>query len=454
MLEVPVKLYMDKVLKSIRTVSKPLALLSGPAKEEALRAMADRIAADGEAILAANNVDVDALGKSYESDRTKERLRAAVARVRMTADDIKEMADRLRVIADLPDPVGAVTKRWEQPDGLQVSRVRVPIGVIGVISEMKPVVTVESLGLCVKSGNVCVFRGAPEWSRTQEIIGKGLWEAAEEAGIPAGAWVLIDRPEKEVAVELIRSGKALDAIIPRGGVGLRKAVMEQAKMPVLCHDGGLTHLYVDADTDMPMAQNIAINSKAQLAVSANALDTLLVQQVIGRQFLPALINRLLDEFKVEVRGCPKTVALMGQMAMSGHTSIKPATEEDWLTQFQGPVLAVKMVMNIEEALTHIAEHGPCLTAVIATTNYEAAMRFTREVDASAVMVNASSRLNAGDSYGLGADIGLSNARLHAKGPIGLEQLTCEKYVAFGSGQLRLPHPVPEAYFDAIMLKRP
>ncbi len=452
--EVPVKLYMDKVLKNIRTVSKPLALLSGPVKDKALRAMADRLATDEEAILAANTVDVDALGKIFESDQTKERLRAAVARVRMTADDIKQMADRLRLIADLPDPVGTVAKRWEQPDGLQVSRVRAPIGVIGVISEMKPLVTVESIALCLKSGNVCVFRGAPEWSRTQEALGRGLWEAAEQAGVPAGAWVLIDRPEKEVAVELIRSGKALDAIIPRGGVGLRKAVMEQAKMPVLCHDGGLTHLYVDADTDMPMAQNIAINSKAQSAVAANALDTLLVQQVIGRQFLPALINRLLDEFKVEVRGCPKTVALMGQMAMTGHTSIKPATEEDWRTQFQGPVLAVKMVMNLEEALTHIAEHGPCLTAVIATTSYEAAMRFTREVDASAVLVNASSRLNAGDSYGAGADIGLSTARLHAKGPIGLEQLTCEKYVVFGSGQLRLPHPVPEAYFDAIMLKRP
>ncbi|WP_455377493.1 aldehyde dehydrogenase family protein [Petrachloros mirabilis] len=203
-----------------------------------------------------------------------------------------------------------------------------------------------------------------------------------------------------------------------------------------------------------MAQNITINSKAQSIGASNSIDTLLVQQVIGRQFLPPLVNRLLDEFKIEVRGCPKTVALMGQMAMSGHTSIKPATEEDWRTQFQGPVLAVKMVSNFDEAVAHIAEHGPCLTAVIATTNYASAMRFTREVDAGAVFINASSRLNAGDSYGFGIDIGLSNSRLHAKGPVGLEQLTCEKYIAFGNGQLRLPHPVPEAYFDAIMLKRP
>jgi glutamate-5-semialdehyde dehydrogenase len=225
-------------------------------------------------------------------------------------------------------------------------------------------------------------------------------------------------------------------------------------MPVLSSDAGLTHLYVDADTDIPMAQNMVINSKVQLIGAGNALDTLLVQQIVARQFLPPLINRLLDEFKIEVRACPKTMALMGQMAMTGHTSITPASESDWHTQFQAPVLAVKMVTNMEEALAHIVEQGPCMTAVIATTRYESAMRFTREVDASAVLVNASSRLHAGDSFGFGSDIGLSGSRLHAKGPIGLEQLTCEKYVAFGTGQLRLPHPVPEAYFDAIMLKRP
>ena len=452
--EVPVKMYLDKILKECRNVVPELALLSGPVKDKALHGMADRLAAEEEAILSENEKDVDALGQSFEKEGRRDRLREAVARVRMTADDVKEMADRLRIIADQPDPVGAVTGRWERPDGLQVSRVRVPVGVIGIISEMKPLVTVESIGLCLKSGNVAVFRGAPEWSLTHQAIGKALREAAESHGVPAGAWTIVERPEKEVAVELIRSGKALDAIIPRGGAGLRKAVFDGAKMPVLCNDGGLTYLYVDGDTDMPMAQNVAINSKAQSAGAGNALDTLLVQQVIGRQFLPALINRLLNEFKIEVRGCPKTVALMGQMAMTGHTSIKPATEEDWRTQFQAPVLAVKMVQHLDEALAHIAEHGLCMTAAIATTNYASAMRFTREVDAGAVFVNASTRLNAGDSYGFGADIGLSNSRLHAKGPIGLEQLTCEKYVGFGSGQLRHPHPVPEAYFDAIMLKRP
>lgn len=454
MLEVPVKLYLDKLLKTCRNNVPRLALLSGPVKDGALRAMADRLVRDEEAILSANEQDVDALGKSFGSEVNKDRLKAAVARVRLVAADVKEMAERLRLIADRPDPVGAVTGRWERPDGLAVSRVRVPIGVIGIISELKPLVTVESIALCLKSGNAAVFRGAPEWAETHKVIGTGLREAAQQHGIPDGAWVLIDRPEKDVAVEMIRGGKALDAIIPRGGAGLRKAVLDGARMPVLCHDGGLTHLYVDADVELPLVQNVVINSKVQLPTATNALDTLLVQQGVARQFLPALINRLLVEFKVDVRGCPKTLALMGQMPISGHTSIIPATEEDWIRQYQAPSLAVKMVVDMDEALAHIAEHGPCLTAVIATSNYSSALRFTREVDASAVFVNASSRLHDAEGFGFGSDIGLSSARLHAKGPIGLEQLTCEKYVAYGNGQLRLPHPVPETYFDAIMLKRP
>lgn len=452
--DVPIKLYLDKLLKECRKVSVSLALLPGPVKAKALHAMADRVAADAALILAENAKDVEAVGKSLGSADTKDRMKAAVARVRLTADQMKEMVERLHFIADLPDPVGAVMSRHERPDGLQVSTVRVPIGVVGVISERNPLVTAESMALCLKSGNLCVFRGASEWKLTHQAMEARFREAATENGIPHGAWVLIDRQEKEVALDLMRSGKTLDALIVRGGAGLRKAVAEQAKVPVLCDDGGLTHFYIDEAPDISVAQNLVINSKVQQAGASNALDTLLVQQIVGRQFLPPLINRLLDEFKVEVHACPKTVALMGQMAMTGHTSIIPATDADWHTQFAGPTLAIKMVENLDEALAHIRTHGPSLTAGIATTRYESAMRFTKEVDASAVLVNASTRLHAGDSFGMGSDVGLSVGKLHAKGPIGLEQLTCEKYVAFGSGQLRLPHPVPETYFDAIMLKRP
>lgn len=452
--EVPVKIYLDKLLKECRKISVDLALLPGSVKSRALHAVADRVAADEAVILAENVKDVEAVGKSFESADMKDRMKAAVARVRLTPDRMKEIVERLHFIADLPDPVGAVTSRQERPDGLQVSRVRVPIGVVGVISERSPLVTVESIALCLKSGNLCVFRGAPEWKLTHQAIEARFREAATENGIPHGAWVLIDRQEKEVALDLIRSVKTLDAIIVRGGAGLRKTVAEQAKVPILCDDGGLTQLYIDEDPDISVAQNLVINSKVQQAGASNALDTLLVQQIVGRQFLPPLINRLLDQFKVEVHACPKTVALMGQMAMTGHTAIIPATDADWHTQFVGPTLAIKMVEDLDEALAHIKTHGPCLTAGIATTRYESALRFTREVDASAVLVNASTRLHAGDSFGMGSDVGLSVAKLHAKGPISLEQLTCEKYVAFGSGQLRFPHPVPDAYFDAIMLKRP
>jgi len=452
--EIPSKLYIDKLLKNSRKVSLEVSRLPGAVKSAVLHAMADRVLSDESAILEANTKDIEALGKSPDSSDARTRMKAAVARVRLTADLIKEMADRLHLIADLPDPVGLVTSRQERPDGLQVSRVRVPIGVIGVISERNPLVMVESIALSLKSGNVCIFRGAAEWRWTHQAIDVRLQDAAAAGGLPPGAWVLIDRDEKEVALELMRAGKGLDAMIVRGGPGLRKTAAEQAKVPILCDDGGLTHLYIDEDTDLPMAQNLVINSKVQHTGAANALDTLLVQQVVGRQFLPPLINRLLDQFKIEVRACPKTVALMGQMAMTGHTAIVPATDGDWQTQFAGPVLAIKMVENLSEALEHIEAHGPCLTAGIATSRYDSAMRFTREINAGAVLVNASTRLHAGDSFGMGTDMGLSVGKLHAKGPIGLEQLTCEKYVVCGMGQLRLPHPVPDTYFDAIMLKRP
>ena len=451
--EVPVKIYIDKVLTQSRNLVSRTALLSGTVKDKALRAMAERIAEDEEKILAANEEDVEAVGKSSAGETNRDRVREAVKRVRMTPDDVKEIADRLRMLADLPDPVGEITNRHEESNGMQVNLVRVPIGVIGIISEMRPFVTAESIAICLKSGNVSVFRGSPEWNRTHHVLAGIFSECAEEAGVPPGAFSIVERPEKEVALELIRAGKALDAIVPRGGAGLRKAVLEQAKMPVLCHDGGITHLYIDEGADIPMTQNIVVNSKAQSPAAANSVDTLLVHQVIARPLLSALILRLLDEFKIEVLGCPKTVALMGQMTMSGHKSVRPAGEEDWSRQFQSSTLTVKMVANMEEALAHIAQHGPSHTCTIVTKSYESALRFTREVDAGAVLVNASTRLSAGDSLGFGADMGMSVNRIHARGPIGPQHLTCEKYVVFGMGQLRQPHPVPLTYEDAIMLKR-
>ena len=451
--EVPVKLYLDKLLKQSRECAKAVSLLPGPIKAQALHLMAERVAQDEEKLLAANEEDVEAVGKSLAGETNRERVREAVARVRMSADDVKVIVDRLGVIADLPDPLGEVMDRRDEGNGLQVNVVRMPLGVLGVISEMNPLITAESIALCLKAGNVCIFRGAAEWNKTQQVLAAGFYESAERAGVPRGAFTILDRPEKEAALELIRSGKALDGIIPRGGPGLRRAILDQAKMPVLCHDTGITHIYIDEDADIPMAQNLVINSKAQQPGAANAVDTLLVQQAIARPLLSALILRLLDEFKVEVLGCPKTVALMGQMSMSGHKSVRPATDEDWSKQFQAATLTVKMVADMDEALAHIAKHGPSHTCAIVTKSYDSARRFTKEVDAGAVLVNASTRLNAGDALGFGADMGLSTSRVHARGPIGPQHLTCEKYVVFGTGQLRQPHPVPLTYEDAIMLKR-
>ncbi|MBI4400927.1 MAG: glutamate-5-semialdehyde dehydrogenase [Nitrospirae bacterium] len=454
MVEVPVKIYMTNLAKKAREAVRPLALLSSAIKNAALQAMADRLLADEEQILEANRLDVEAVGKNLEGETNKDTIRSAVERVRLTSDALREMAGGLRQIAQLPDPVGEVTGMWRRPNGMQVSRVRVPIGVIGIVSDMGPKITTEPVALCLKSGNVCVVRGGGEWIRSSTIVATLLRESAERAGVPSGAIIFVERPERETVLELLRQNKYLDAVIPRGGAGLRKTVMEQSRLPILCHDVGVCHIYIDADADLPLAQNIVVNSKVQQPSVTNAVDTLLVHQSIARALIPALIRRLLDEFKVEVHGCPKTIALTGIQSLSGYKSVMEAKEDDWGQQFLSPTLAVKVVKDLDEALDHIARYGPSHTDTIVTRDYATAMRFTREVDASAVMVNASTRLHDGGEFGLGGEIGISTARVHARGPVTLEQLTCQKYVVLGTGQLRQPHPVPVTYEDAIMLKRP
>ncbi len=450
MVEVPVKIYVTNLSKRAREAARPMALLSGVTKNRALAAMADCVEAEEEALLRANLQDAEAVGKNLD----REAAREAVERVRLTSESVKAMAEVVRRIADLPDPVGEVTAMHLRPNGMQVSRVRTPIGVIGIISEFDPQVMTESIALCLKSGNVCVFRGGPEWIRTNTKLASILREAAEGAGVPTGAISFVERTEKEAAIELLRQTPYLDAVIPRGGTGLRKTVIEQTRLPILCHDGGLSYVYIDADADLPLAQNIVVNSKVQRASAPGSVDTLLVQQSIARSLLSALIRRLLDEFKVEVRGCPKTLALAGAQSFGAYKEVKAATEEDWTKQFSSPIMAVKTVTDLDEALGHIARYGSVHTATIVTRDYATAMRFTQEVDGAAVMVNASTRLHDGEEFGLGGQIGISTMRMHARGPVGLEELTCHKYVVLGTGQLRHPHPVPVAYEDAIMLKRP
>jgi glutamate-5-semialdehyde dehydrogenase len=440
--------------KKAREAAKAMALLATPVKDKALRAMADRLEEGQDQILAINKQDSEEVGKPLlETVTNKDVIREAVERVRLTADSIKEMAEGLRRVADLPDPVGEVTRIWRRPNGMEVSRMRVPIGVIGIVSELAPKVMTDSIALCLKSGNVCIFRGAPEWLRTNTAIVTILREAAEGAGVPAGAIAFVERPEKEGALELMRLHTLLDAFIPRGGPGLRKTVLDQVRVPVLCHDGGISTIYVDKDVDLPLAQNLVVNAKVQQPGASNSADTLLVHQTTARPLLPALIRRLIEEFKIDVRGCPKTVALIGSQPMTGHKSVEQAAEEDWSRQFQSKTLAVKMVVDAEEALAHIARYGPAHSCSIATRDYATAMRFAREVDAAAVLINASTRLHDGEEFGLGGQMGVATGRTHERGPIGLEGLTCQKYVVLGTGQLRHPHPVPVTYEDAIMLKK-
>jgi glutamate-5-semialdehyde dehydrogenase len=447
-------MYLSSLLKKSRESVTPTALLSGPAKEAALRTVAELIAERTEDLLAANREDVLAVGKSLEGEKDKDRVKAAVNRVTLAEDDIKLMADRMQRVADLDNPVGQVIEHGERPNGMQIRRVRVPIGVLGIISELSPQTTLEILALCFKAGNVTVFRGAPEWTATHKALAGLLREAGERHHVPATAITVIDRPEKDVALELMRATRQqIDALIVRGGAGLRKAVADTSRLPVLCHDGAVNHMYIDGDVDIPMAQNLIINSKAQQPSEPSSVDTVLVQQNIARQFLPALIRRLLDEFNVDVLGCPKTVAMIGAQPLPSYRNLVPAADEDWAKQFLAPTMAVKMVKDLDEALAHIAQYGTGHTATIVSRDYAHAMRFVREVDAAAVLVNASLRLHGGEEFGLGGDVGLGSSRLHARGPISLEALTTLKYVVLGIGQLRHPHPVPTAYEDAIMLKR-
>jgi len=318
-------------------------------------------------------------------------------------------------------------KMWTRPNGMQVGRVRVPIGVIGIIYESRPNVTADSAALCLKSGNACVLRGGSEAIRSNRAIAQILSEAAEKCGIPASVVTFVDRPDRELVPVLLKQDRWIDLIIPRGGESLMRLVSEHATIPVIKHDAGVCHVYVDDDADPAMAEQICLNAKIQRPSTCNAMETLLVHQSIARTWLAGLIEKLVAA-KVEVRGCQKTCALS--------STTKPASEGDYGKEFLDLVLAVKVVKNIDEAMEHIGRYGSRHTEAIVTADYKKAMRFLREVDAGAVLVNASTRLNDGYQFGLGAEIGISTSRIHARGPMGLEELTCSKFIVLGSGQLR------------------
>ena len=417
---IPLPEYVNELVTRAKQAAGRLAILSTVVKNRALLAMAEALEEQKDALCAANELDLEAFGITPGKQAMADRLR-------LTAERIVEMAAGLREVAALPDPLGDMSKMWTRPNGMQVGRVRVPIGVIGIIYESRPNVTADSAALCLKSGNACVLRGGSEAIHSNTAIAGVLSEAAEKAGVPAGAISFVARPDRELVPLLLKQDRYIDLIIPRGGESLMRVVTEHATIPVMKHDAGICHIYVDADADPAMAERVCFNAKVQRPSTCNAMETLLVHQGIARYWLVPFIDKLVAA-KVEVRGCQKTCQLS--------SSAKPANDEDFGKEFLDLTLAVKVVKNVDEAMEHIAKYGSHHTEAIVTSDYPKAMRFLREVDASAVLVNASTRLNDGYQFGLGAEIGISTSRIHARGPMGLEELTCFKYIVLGSGQVR------------------
>ena len=384
-----------------KTAAPQLALLPTDVKNTALLAIADALESHKADLLKANQLDLRAaVGLSP----------AAIDRLTLTPKRITEMATGLREVAALPDPVGQVFGMARRPNGMQVGRMRVPIGVIGIIYESRPNVTADAASLCLKSGNAVVLRGGSEAIQSNAAIVKVISEAGGKAGIPEGAITFIENPDRQISVLLLKQDKYIDLIIPRGGEGLMAFVTKESRIPVIKHDKGVCHTYVDASADLEMAESICFNAKVQRPGTCNAMETLLVHEGIAHKFLPPLIARY-QEASVDVRGCPRTAILA--------PSVTPAKESDWGTEFLDLVLAVRVVKDMNHAMEHIARYGSQHSEAIVTQDDSRSLRFLREVDAAAVFVNASTRLHDGYQFGLGAEIGISTTRIHARGAMGL-----------------------------------
>ncbi len=352
---------------------------------------------------------------------------AMVDRLRLTDERIEDMALGLEQIAGLPDPVGEVTRMWDRPNGMKVGRMRVPIGLIGIIYESRPNVTADATGLCIKSGNAVLLKGGSEAVNSNRAIVAILRHAAKEAGLHEGAVTFIDLVDRAAVGEMVKLEGIVDLIIPRGGEGLIRAVVEQSRIPVLKHYKGVCHVFVDRDADMQMAEDIAFNAKVQRPGTCNSMETLLVDAPIAKNYLPRIAKRLQDA-GVKLKGCPLTREIL--------PDVEDAKDEDFHREYVDLILNVKIVDDMEAAMDHIAHYSSDHTEAIVTKDYGRAMRFLREVDSSSVMVNASTRFSDGFQYGLGAEMGIATDKIHARGPMGLEELTCQKYIVLGSGQLR------------------
>ncbi len=412
--------YMQGLGRQARAAGRLMARADSGAKDRALNAIADALEAQAEALAKANARDM-------EAGRANELEPALLDRLELTPARINAMAEGLRQIAALPDPVGGISDLNYRPSGIQVGRMRVPLGVVGIIYESRPNVTADAAGLCLKSGNAAILRGGSEALHSNRAIAACIRSGLESAGLPGDAVQVVETTDRAAVGALITMEESVDVIVPRGGKGLIERISREARVPVIKHLDGVCHVYVDDRADLDKAMAVAFNAKTQRYGTCNTMETLLVAAGIAEQLLPPLAERYTAE-GVELRGCERSRSLVKNM--------QPATDEDWAAEYLAPVLAVRVVDDLDAAMDHIARWSSAHTESIVTEDYTRARRFLREVDSSSVMVNASTRFADGFEYGLGAEIGISTDKLHARGPVGLEGLTSQKWVVLGDGHVR------------------
>ena len=409
-----------KIAKDSKAASKELSNLSSRKKNDVLIKMSNELLNHAQLLKQENEKDMENAKEKGLSD-------AFIDRLTLSDSTVQAMAEGLRDVAALPDPVGEVTRMWRRPNNLLVGKVRIPLGVIGIIYESRPNVTADAAGLCLKSGNAVILRGGSEAINSNLAIANILQDVIQKEGIPKEAIQVIPITDRAAVNEMLKLEDYIDVIIPRGGEELIRFVVQNSRIPVIKHYKGVCHIFVDESADFSMAEDIVINAKVQRPGVCNALETLLVHKDIAYDFLPSMIQKLQDR-GVEIRGCPRVLQTI--------PSVKQANEEDWYEEYLGLILSVKVVNDLNEAINHITRYGSLHTEAIVTSNYENSQRFLKEVNSSVVLVNASTRFNDGNQLGLGAEIGISTTKLHAFGPMGLEELTTCKFIVYGNGQIR------------------
>lgn len=414
-----VKEYMTELGQNARAASRELVSASTAEKNAALLAIAEQIEAQKAQLQAENQKDLEA-GKANGLDS------AMLDRLELSDKVVSGMAEGLRQIAALPDPVGQVTDMAYRPSGIQVGKMRVPLGVVGIIYESRPNVTVDAAALCLKSGNAAILRGGSEAKHSNQALAQCIQAGLEAAGLPQKSVQVVETTDREAVGVLINMPEYVDVIIPRGGKGLIQRISEGARVPVIKHLDGICHVYIDEDADIEKGIKVADNSKTHRYGVCNAMETLLVAKSIAAMVLPPLAE-IYEQKGVELRGCEITRSLI---------DAKPATEEDWATEYLAPILSIRVVENVDAAMDHIAQYSSGHTESIVTENFTTARKFLANVDSSSVMVNASTRFADGFEYGLGAEIGISTDKFHARGPVGLEGLTSQKWIVLGDGTIR------------------